>query len=204
MITSSTAFGHDCAPADYLSIDPLRLLSMWIPAPGTAPPPLLALATVAADSYPRVRHVLLSEFDGTAIHFHTDAGSGKVAELHASPRAAAAAAWPEVGRQLSMHGDVYRASAAQDRATYAQRGRYLQLLAWLNTPEIAALSEDRRHARWAQFDAEHAHLDPPLAWIGFVLRPQELTFWRGDPDGPSRRVRYRRCGAAWDVEVLPG
>jgi pyridoxamine 5'-phosphate oxidase len=205
MITSGTIFGHDCDPADYPSIDPLQLLAMWIPPAGTVPPPLLALATVGSDGYPRVRHVLLSEFDGTAIHFHTDVGSGKVSELHANPRAAGTVVWPDVGRQLSLHGEVHRAARASERAAYTRRGRYQQLLAWLNTPEVAALPEAERHARWARFDAEHAHLDAPPTWVGFAVRPQELTFWRGDPDGPPQRVRYRRTtGAQWDVEVLPG
>ncbi|MCX4095168.1 pyridoxine/pyridoxamine 5'-phosphate oxidase [Nocardia sp. alder85J] len=204
MITSSAVFGQDCTPAEYPSIDPIRLAGMWIPAPGSAPPPLMALATVGADGFPRVRHVLLSEFADGAVYFHTDTGSAKVAELRDHPQAAVAVAWPEVGRQLLVRGTVTRATAAEERAVYARRGRYLQLLAWLNTPEQAALPVAARHAAWTEFDAAHADLEPPGSWAGFALRPEEFTFWRGDPDGPSQRVRYRRAETAWTVEVLPG
>ncbi|MFF2084481.1 pyridoxal 5'-phosphate synthase [Nocardia sp. NPDC058176] len=204
MITSSTVFGHDCEPAEYAEIDPVQLLSMWIPAPGDAPPPLMALATIAEDGYPRARHVLLSEYRGGAVYFHTDATSAKVAELSVNPRAAVTVAWPEIGRQVSMYGDITSSEPQLDQAVYARRGRYLQLLAWLNTPEIAALDPARRHAAWARFDAEHPRLEPPPNWVGFALEPKELTFWRGDPLGPSQRTRYRRDKDRWTVEVLPG
>lgn len=204
MITSSTAFGHDCHPAEYADTDPVRLLSMWIPPPGAAPPSLMALATIAADGYPRARHVLLSEYHDGAVYFHTDATSAKVAELRSNPRAAVTVAWPTIGRQVSMYGDVRAATPEHDRAVYARRGRYLQLLAWLNTPEITALTQADRQATWARFDAEHPDLDPPSTWLGFALEPRELTFWRGDPLGPSQRTRYRRADDRWTVEVLPG
>ncbi|MQY25499.1 pyridoxine/pyridoxamine 5'-phosphate oxidase [Nocardia aurantia] len=204
MITSSMAFGRDCAPAEFTTIDPIRLAGLWIPEPGSAPPPLMALATVGADGYPRVRHVLLSEFADGAVYFHTDADSAKVGELRDRPYAAVAVAWPEVGRQLLVRGAVTRATAAEERAVYARRGRYLQLLAWLNTPEQATLPVEARHAAWAEFDAAHADLEPPGTWAGFAVRPEEFVFWRGDPDGPSQRTRYRRTGTAWNVEVLPG
>lgn len=204
MITSSTAFGQDCDPAEYADIDPMRLLAMWLPAPGDAPPPLMALATVAADGFPRVRHVLLSEYRDGAVTFHTDTDSAKVTELRANPRAAVTVAWPELGRQVSAHGTIHPTDPRHDRAVFARRGRYLQLLAWLNTPEMAALTPAARHAAWARFDAENPRLEPPPTWLGFALHLRTVTFWRGDPHGPSQRTRYRRTENRWTVEVLPG
>lgn len=203
MITSGTDFGTDCAVEDYRSIDPVHLLRQWLPSPAS-PPPLMALATCAVDDYPRVRHVLLSEADDKAVYFHTDSRSSKVAELSARPRAAIALAWPTVGRQVVAHGDVRRAPDDQLQQSYSRRTRYLQLLAWLNDDEMAALSAQERRRRWSEFDTAHQELAPPSTWTGFAVDLREITFWRGDPDGPSQRTRFSRDGDSWTSEVLPG
>ena len=43
-----------------------------------------------------------------------------------------------------------------------------------------------------------------MTWTGFAVELREITFWRGDPDGPSQRTRFRRAGESWTAEVLPG
>jgi pyridoxamine 5'-phosphate oxidase len=203
MITSGTDFGTDCAVADQQSIDPILLLRRWLPSPDY-PPALMALATCGRDEYPRVRHVLLSEVDDAGVYFHTDSRSSKVAELSARPRAAIALAWPTVGRQVVAHGDVRRAPDDELQQIYSKRSRYLQLLAWLNDDETAALSAQERRSRWSDFDTAHQELAPPSTWTGFAVDLHEITFWRGDPDGPSQRIRFRRDDDTWTSEVLPG
>lgn len=201
--TSHAEFGTDCAVADYHSIAPMTLLRQWLPSPDSRPA-LMALATSGVDEYPRVRHVLLSEVAGTAVYFHTDSQSSKVAELSTRPRAAIALAWPAVGRQVVAHGDVRRAPEDELRHIYSRRTRYLQLLAWLNDDEMAALSAEERHRRWSEFDNAHDQLAPPPTWTGFAVDLREITFWRADPAGPSQRTRFRRTGDSWTSEVLPG
>ncbi|KAI4266878.1 MAG: hypothetical protein L6R38_008494 [Xanthoria sp. 2 TBL-2021] len=78
------------------------------------------------------------------------------------------------------------------------------MLAWVNDDETAALSADERRRRWLDFDAANEVLTPPTTWTGFAVDLRELTFWRGDPEGPSQRVRFRRDDDAWTSEVLPG
>jgi pyridoxamine 5'-phosphate oxidase len=166
--------------------------------------PLMALATVDAEGYPRVRHVLLSAHDRGRLHFHTDERSAKAAQLAANPRAGATIVWPENARQLSVSGRVVRADPEAAARVYAQRSRYLQLLAWVNDPGLTELDEDERHRRWADFAAEHPTLAPPPTWAGFVLLAEIITFWRGAGDGPSQRVLCRRNADSWAIERLPG
>jgi pyridoxamine 5'-phosphate oxidase len=203
LITSGTDFGTDCAVDEYRSINPMVLLRQWLPSPDS-PPPLMALATCGQDDYPRVRHVLLSEADDTSVYFHTDSRSAKVAELAARPRAAIALAWPAVRRQVVAHGDVQSVPDDELRQAYSNRTRYLQLLAWLNDNEMAALSTEERRKRWSEFDTAHPELTPPDTWTGFAVELREIMFWRGDADGPSLRTRFTRDHGNWTSEVLPG
>lgn len=213
MINPAEMFGADVG-ADERVDDPLDLLDRWLSrvdagaasGQGTdfLSTPLMALATVDAEGYPRVRHVLLSAYDRGRLHFHTDERSAKAAQLAANPRAGATIVWPENARQLSVSGNVERESPQQSAHVYAHRTRYLQLLAWVNDPGLTDLDEDERRRRWAAFAAEHPTLAPPPTWAGFVLVPELITFWRGVPDGPSQRLTCRRTYDGWVTERLPG
>lgn len=203
-------FGADI-DADADVADPLDLLDLWLgrvggPGGGTdvSTTPLMALATVDADGDPRVRHVLLSAYDRGRLHFHTDARSAKAAQLARHPRAAATIVWPDIPRQLCVSGSVEPESTTEQAAAFARRSRYLQLLAWVNEPELTALDDSERRARFDAFDADHATLSPPPTWTGAVLIAERISFWRGGPDGPSQRIACRRVGEVWSVERLPG
>lgn len=204
MITAGTTFGSDVDEIDALVADPLELMVRWLPPHDSELRPLAALSTIGRDGLPSLRHVLVSDRDATGLYFHTDAASAKVGEIAANPVAAMAVAWPEVGRQLVVRGIVERVSDAEAAAVYAQRSRYLQMLAWMNTHENAQLPAEDRRRLWAEFDAAHPELDPPKRWVGFRLRPLTLTFWRGDPIGQSTRQHYRLADGAWSGEILAG
>ena len=150
--------------------------------------------------------MLVSRVDGDGLHFHTDAASRKAAQLAAHPQASAAVAWPEVGRQLVVRGRVDREPIADSTAAFDRRSRYLQLLAWTNTMATAQLPTEGRRRRWREFGQAHpdGSLTAPDTWVGFVLRPVRLTFWRGDPDGPSNRVEYLHQPDGWQIVKLPG
>jgi pyridoxamine 5'-phosphate oxidase len=209
-MNSAELFGTDIAP-DATVEDPLELLGRWLAraggaAAGTdhATTPLMALATLDAEGFPRVRHVLLSSYDAGGLHFHTDDRTEKAGELRDHPRAGATLVWPQIPRQLTLSGRVVVESDAEAAAAYRRRTRYLQLLAWVNTPELAQRPTAERHAAFETYDRDHAELAPPPTWRGFVLLPERISFWRGGPEGPSQRLSCRRDGADWSMQRLPG
>jgi len=204
MITAGTTFGSDVDATDALVADPLALMVQWLPAHDSELRPLAALSTIGLDGIPSLRHVLISDRDAAGLTFHTDEASAKVAEISANPVAAMAVAWPELGRQLVVRGIVERVTPAEAARVYAQRSRYLQLLAWVNTRENAQLEASARQHLWAEFDAAHPTLDPPARWTGFRLRPLTLTFWRGDPIGQSTRQHYTLADGRWSGQILAG
>lgn len=153
-----------------------------------------ALSTTDLDGYPDVRHVLLSAFDGAAFYFNTDVRSHKTAQLESDPRAALALVWPDIGRQLVVQGDVHRVSDEEAASVFQQRSRYLQLLAWVNDDQTARMPLAEHRDAWERFAEAHprgALLLAPPSWCGYKIAPRRMTFWRGDPDGPSNRLEYR-------------
>jgi pyridoxamine 5'-phosphate oxidase len=210
VINPASMFGTDVGVDDRVE-HPLDLLDAWLApvghhAAGTdfTTTPLMALATVDADGFPRVRHVLLSAYDRGRLHFHTDERSAKSAQLLADPRVGATIFWPENARQLSVSGTVERESVEEAALAFARRSRYLQVLAWVNDPELTQLGEAERSRLHGAFEASHEAIEPPPTWAGYVLVPELITFWRGVGDGPSQRLACRRTSAGWTTERLPG
>ncbi|WIB68942.1 pyridoxamine 5'-phosphate oxidase family protein [Curtobacterium sp. MCBD17_035] len=195
---------HGADADDDVPMDPLALAARWLPAPGSGVTPTMTLSTIGLDGYPAARTVLMSLFDGRRVHFHTDSRSRKAAEIAAVPRATVTLVWPELARQLVVTGDVERVTDREARDAYTARSRYLQVLAWLNDDDLAAVESDHRRTRWAAFDADRPDLDPPTTWAGYAITPVRMVFWRGAADAPSNRLRYDRTDAGWTVARAAG
>ena len=189
-------------------VDPMTQLAAWLPGvPGRDGYfPVMSLATVDPDGGPDVRTVLLSEITVDGPTFHTDARSRKVAQLARDPSVALLLTVPEQARQIVVRGTAAQLDGASAGRSFLARSRYLQLLAWLNTTEMAGLPEDERHRKWAEFSEAHPEgtLKAPADWTGFVVRPRQITFWQGDTRGPSHRIEYTRSGASWSAARHPG
>lgn len=206
MITSSPAFGHDKDDVDEIDPEPLGLLGRWLPPAESDLRPLMTLSTIGLDGFPDIRNVLLSGFDGSSLSFHTDTRSRKAHELAEDPRVGLALVWPDAGRQVVVQGYAVPTDSAASEEAFAQRSRYLQLLAWTNDAPTAALPRSARRERWDRFGSDHpdGELTAPPTWVGYRVTPTRVTFWRGDTDGPSNRIEYRRSGDGWAVSHLPG
>ena len=189
---------HDDAPPP---ADPFVLARAWLPADDDPDRPRVTLATIAEDGYPDARTVLLSAFDETGFAFHTARTSRKVAELTAVPRASIVVLWPDSSRQLVVRGDVVPDGEEQAAAAWAARPEYLRRLAHLNTEELAGLPQAERVARWGAFTVSAG---PAGSWLGYRLRPREMTFWAAAADTASRRLQYLRTAGGWSRRALPG
>lgn len=195
-------FGSDIGVDDEVT-DPLALLGRWLAYANTETHPLATLSTIGLDGYPNARNLLASAYDGERVHFHTDARSRKAAELAADPRATLTLVWPDAARQVVVTGDVAQVGEEEAVAAYRSRSRYLQILAWANTDELAARPTAERHQYWEEV-APRVPLEPPPTWLGFALTPRRIVFWRGDEDGPSNRVLCERVADGWRTARIAG
>jgi pyridoxamine 5'-phosphate oxidase len=166
----------------------------------------LQLATVDEEGRPDLRTLLLSGWDEEGFLVNTDATSRKAAQLAANPAVALALVWPGFSRQLVVRGAAEPADRATVEAAYARRSPYLKQLAWQNTHELARQPREERVRQWAAFREaqDPAGLPPSPTWVGFRVRPDRLTFWESDADGPSHRVEYTARDGGWAVTHLPG
>ncbi|WP_262850057.1 pyridoxamine 5'-phosphate oxidase family protein [Mumia quercus] len=184
--------------------EPYHLLAAWLDVAPDGDPPLMTLASRDLDGAPDARTVMVNGFDGERLSFHTDSRARKADQLDAFPYAVAVLAWPQEARQLVAAGEVAPATDTEAAQLFDACPRDLQLLAWLNDPEMAQLPREERVERWRRFDEKHPLLTPPRTWRCFHLVPRRLTFWGGDDEGPSRRLEYERTPEGWTARRLPG
>jgi pyridoxamine 5'-phosphate oxidase len=119
---------------------------------------------------------------------------------------ALAVVWPGFTRQLVVRGHAEPADEQIVRSGFARRSPYLKQLSWQNSVELAQLPREERMRRWSAFRAEQdpSTLGMSPTWAGYLVRPDRVTFWESDQDGPSHRVEYAADGAEWTVTHLPG
>jgi pyridoxamine 5'-phosphate oxidase len=200
---------HEHGPlrAEDLDPEPIRQLRVWLAAAGAAGVPLanaIALATADAAGSPSVRHVLLRGITDDGFVFFTNHTSRKGQDLAVNPRAAFTILWRELDRQVNVRGHVTQLTAAGSDEYFATRPRDAQLGAWASrqSEPMADRADLERRLHEAAERFEDVEVPRPPFWGGYLLTPDEVEFWQGQPFRLHDRFRYSRAGAAWALERL--
>ncbi|GLY16990.1 pyridoxine/pyridoxamine 5'-phosphate oxidase [Kineosporia sp. NBRC 101677] len=181
-----------------------ELLSDWLPGNHEPERPQLQLATVTDEGTPDVHTVLLTRFSPEGFWFNTDSRSRKAQQLRSTPAVALLFLWPGFTRQLSVQGVASVVPTSESAEAYQRRSPYLQQLAWQNTNAFAQLPASEREARWDAFTHSGDLSQPPPTWAGYLVRPERLTFWEGNPAAASRRTEFTWCAGEWRRTYLAG
>jgi pyridoxamine 5'-phosphate oxidase len=198
---------HGHLSADDLKPDPIDQFRDWLAAAETAGVPLanaIALATADASGAPSIRHVLLRGITDVGFVFFTNHSSRKGQDLAVNPRAAFTVLWRELDRQVNVRGHAEQLSPTASDEYFATRPREAQLGAWSSRQSEVMLDETDLERRLAEATERFTGADVPRPpfWGGYLLTPDELEFWQGQPFRLHDRFRYARDGTAWRVERL--
>jgi pyridoxamine 5'-phosphate oxidase len=200
--TELPGFAPDTAPTN-----PLPLFEQWFAeavAAGQTEPHTMSLATADEEGRPDVRIVMLHGADEEGWHFASHAGSRKGRQLAARPYAALGFYWPVQGRQIRVRGRVTVAPSEVAHADLHARstGALASALVGRQSEVLDSYEELERASDAAWQRAQREPDAPAPSWTVYVLTPDEVEFFQGDPHRRHVRLTYRRTGSTWRRELL--
>ncbi|PFG34415.1 pyridoxine/pyridoxamine 5'-phosphate oxidase [Sanguibacter antarcticus] len=214
--------------------NPLDTLAAWADeaeSAGLASPRTLTFATVGADGAPHARIVLSTVIDSQHVRFHSSRPTAKTRDIAENPRASAVFYWPDLSRQVILHGTATELDEATSRVAYPTRPRQLQLVAWAyddvltevgvlgaqatppeeTTSRTVASDVPTSTERIAASVAHHGAQDPatlpmPGSWTTIAFVPDRVDLWQGvGPEVAAHKARYDKgADGTWQrSEILP-
>lgn len=166
-------------------------------------PNAFVVATADADDRPSARAVLMKEFTDQGIVFYTNLNSRKSTELKANPKAAATFVWIPLHRQVRFEGSVVEIDGTIADEYFASRPRGAQIAAHASDQSAVVSSRQKLEDRFSELDVEFGpNIPRPDSWGGWLLHPETVEFWQGQPHRFHDRILYRRQDRGWAMERL--
>ena len=166
-------------------------------------PNAFVIATADAAGRPSARAVLMKEFTDEGIVFYTDLNSRKSTELKANPNAAATFVWIPLHRQVRFEGPVVEVDGSVADEYFAGRPRGAQIAAHASDQSTIVSSREQLESRFEELDNElGSNVPRPASWGGWLLQPDMVEFWQGQPNRFHDRILYRRTDRGWAMERL--
>lgn len=152
----------------------------------------VSLGTVGPEGQPVVRTVLLKGFDTSGFRFYTNYNSRKGSHLKANPKASMCFYWEELERQVIVLGSVEKLSDEDSDQYFATRGHGSQIGAHVSSQSQVIDNREELETEMQRLQERYAEKEVPRPrhWGGFLLKPESIEFWQGQPDRLHDRFIY--------------
>lgn len=167
-------------------------------------PTAMTFASVDEVGQPDLRVVLLKEVSDKGFVFYSNYDSVKARQLDHNPRCALNFFWPDMARQVRIHGHVEKVSEEKSDQYFASRPKMSQISAWVSHQseivENRAVLETRFKELIGHY--ENQTVPRPDYWGGYLIVPNYFEFWQGRDCRLHDRLAYRLEEGEWICERL--
>lgn len=167
-------------------------------------PTAMTLATVDENGQPDSRVVLLKQFTEKGFVFYSNYNSTKAKQLYTNPRCALNFFWPDMARQVRIHGHIEKVSSESSDHYFSSRPKMSQISSWVSRQsevvENRAVLESRFKELIERF--ENQSVPRPDYWGGYLVVADYFEFWQGRDCRLHDRLAYRQENDDWICERL--
>lgn len=191
--------------------NPIELFSSWFNNVSESnlieEPYSMNLSTIDSDGYPRLRVVLLKEFNSEGFVFYTNYESHKGKAIALNPHICLSFFWDKLEQQVIIRGKAEKISAEKSIEYFHKRPLESQVGAELSAQSSVIDFEKDMEVEAAQRLASlhvlnQTEIEKPDYWGGYLVRPIEIEFWQGRPSRLHHRLNYRLENGVWKKERL--
>ena len=171
-----------------------------------ADPNAMALSTCTLDGRPSCRVVLLKDYTEEGFTFFTNFESKKGREMADNPFVSLNFFWKELHRQIRIEGQVEKLPEEDSRTYFQSRPRGSQIGAWASPQSGFIENRDALDKKvddvQKRFEGQDVLPLPPF-WGGYLVVPDAIEFWQGQPSRLHDRFLYERQGdGGWEISRL--
>jgi len=163
----------------------------------------MSLATTSGSDL-HARIVLCKDWSEEGFTFFTNYLSRKGLDLGQNAHAAAVFYWDPLFRQVNISGTVAKTSRQISENYWNSRARESQLSQYISQQSKPVDSRASLEGAWTRAEAEFKgkSIPCPAHWGGYLLTPQRIEFWVGQPGRLHDRYEYEKVNNRWTFRRL--
>lgn len=191
---------------EFLPESPFQLFKLWFEEAKDSSimePNAMTLGTCDENGNPKLRIVLLKEFNLNGFVFFTNYLSDKAKQIFQNNNASLLFFWNELHRQVRIEGEVEKLSRDESVEYFNSRPYESRIGAIISKQSSSLSNRNELEEKFEQAKDKYPDEPPcPENWGGYILKPKYFEFWQGRESRLHDRIVFQNENSNWQIKRL--